>query len=400
MPADARDIPASPEERLCSRAKTDRSLLARLPKMGLAGVGKACGMNPLLDDCSCWPDREVPSRGQMREAESMKRKCVDLLPSLRKAVLLSLPITMLAIGCALAVTTVLAQTAHKHPLASQNGRKGQSKARQKSAGPAPELSAALPEPAPPPPPPLTPEQMPPKVPQVSWDGKWLTITSDNSTLADILTAIRTLTGAELDIPPNASSERIAARLGPGPAREVLSTLLSWTDFDYVIQASDIDPAGIRSVLLTRRGKSDVTVASAGAGAPAETPARALYRGYARPHPNKSEEAPAPENPAATQAETAAETPQPISQPAPSDSQPATAAVAPPPVEQPAASTAAPTASSDAQPIQADLTASAAVSDSSATQAPVSESEQRIQQMQNLFQQRKQMIEDASKPPAN
>ena len=328
----------------------------------------------------------------------MKRKCVDLLPSLRKAVLLSLSITMLAIGCALAVTSVLAQTAHKHPLASQNGKKRQSKARQKSAGLAPELSAALPEPAPPPPPPLTPEQMPPSAPQVSWDGQQLTITSDNSTLADILAAIRTLTGAELDIPPKASAERIAARLGPGPAREVLSTLLSWTDFDYVIQASDIDAAGIGSVLLTPRGKSDVIVATAGAGAPAETPARSLYRSYAHPHPDKSEEAPALENSAATQA--AAEPPQPSSQPAPSDSPAAMAAVTHPPLEQGAASAPAPTASSDAQPIQADLTASAAVSDSSATQAPLSESEQRIQQMQNLFQQRKQMIEDTLKPPAN
>jgi hypothetical protein len=77
-----------------------------------------------------------------------------------------------------------------------------------------------------------------------------------------------------------------------------------------------------------------------------------------------------------------------------------AAVTHPPLEQGAASAPAPTASSDAQPIQADLTASAAVSDSSATQAPLSESEQRIQQMQNLFQQRKQMIEDTLKPPAN
>jgi hypothetical protein len=122
--------------------------------------------------------------------------------------------------------------------------------------------------------------MPPKVPQVYWDGKQLTINSDNSTLADILTAIRNLTGAELDIPTTASRERFAARLGPGPAREVLSTLLSWSDFDYVIQASDANPAGVHSVLLAPRGKNnDVMVAKGGS---AENPARFGFRGYTRP----------------------------------------------------------------------------------------------------------------------
>jgi hypothetical protein len=84
------------------------------------------------------------------------------------------------------------------------------------------------------------------VPQVSWDGSQLTITADNSTLADILVAIRTRTGAEIDVSANASRERIAARLGPGPTREIIATLLSWTDFDYIIQASDNDPAGIHT----------------------------------------------------------------------------------------------------------------------------------------------------------
>jgi hypothetical protein len=334
------------------------------------------------------PTMGIPLRGQARETESMKRKCVDLLTLLKKALRLSLPMPVLAAAFALAVTSAAAQTAQKHAAPRQNGKKRHSEALLKSPAPAPELSAAVPEA----PPPLTPEQMPPKVPQVSWDGKQLTITSENSTLGDILTAVRTVTGAELDIPPNASRERIAARLGPGPAREVLSTLLSWTDFDYVIQASDVDPEGVHSVLLTPRGKSDVTVASAGLGALAESPARAAYRSYARPSPS-TEEAPTPENTASTQSESPAEPPPPSIQPGGSAPQPAKATVQPAPAE-------APAVTADIQPVQTDLTSSAAISDSSANQAPVSESEQRVQQMQNLFQQRKQMMEEAHKPPAN
>ena len=347
----------------------------------------------------------------------MKRKCADLTPFFRRLSHFSVPIPLLAAVSILSVNYVVGQSVHKNrPTSSHIAKKTHVIGKAKPAGLAHEPPPVVQEsPPPPPPPPLTPGQMPPKVPQVSWDGKLLTINSDNSTLGDILAAIRSLTGADLDIPAKGSSERIAARLGPGPAREIISTLLSWTDFDYVIQASDTDAAGIRSVLLTPRGKSETTVASA--GAPADTPARAMYRSYAQPRPAKSDEAPAPENAAATQTEAAAEPPPPSSQPAPADSQLATAvapaaptepsattaAISPaaesPAAESPAAATVATTVSADPPASQADLTASAAISNSAAP-APLSESEQRIQDMQSMFQQRKQMIEDARKPPAN
>lgn len=344
----------------------------------------------------------------------MKRKWTDLTPFFRRLSHFSVPIPLLAAFSILSVNYVVGQSVHKNgPTSSHVARKTHVTGKPKPAGLvglAHEPPPVVQESPPPPPPPLTPGQMPPKVPQVSWDGKLLTINSDNSTLGDILAAIRRLTGADLDIPAKGSSERIAARLGPGPAREIISTLLSWTDFDYVIQASDSDAAGIRSVLLTPRGKSEATVASA--GAPADTPARAMYRSYAQPRPNKTEGASAPEDAAATQTEAAAEPPPPSSQPAPADSQLATAVAPPAPTEpsataaagspaaeSPAASTVTTTVSTDTQASQADLTASAAISNSAAA-APVSESEQRIQDMQNLFQQRKQMIEDSRKPPAN
>ena len=190
---------------------------------------------------------------KVSEAESMKRKSVSLLTRVSKAANLFVIMAMLAVACTLSMTSAAAQTAQKHAVPSSSGKKRHHMIARKAATPPPELPAALPDP-PPPPPPLTPAQMPPQPPQVTWDGKELTITSDNSTLGDILIAIRRLTGADLDIPTKGSNERIAARLGPGPAREIISTLLSWTDFDYVIQASETDDAGIRSVLLTPRGK--------------------------------------------------------------------------------------------------------------------------------------------------
>ena len=111
--------------------------------------------------------------------------------------------------------------------------------------------------------PATPEQMPPLPPEVTYAGGKLTIISKNSTLADILAAVRTLTGAEIDLLASTADERVAAQIGPGPARDVLSSLLSSTDFDYVIQSSAADRQGILSVFLTPRGKEAQAIVLAG-----------------------------------------------------------------------------------------------------------------------------------------
>lgn len=55
-------------------------------------------------------------------------------------------------------------------------------------------------------------------------------------------------GGDLDIPPQAD-ERVVARLGPGPAREVVRSLLAGSRFDYVIVGSDTDPNAVVKLLL-------------------------------------------------------------------------------------------------------------------------------------------------------
>jgi hypothetical protein len=90
------------------------------------------------------------------------------------------------------------------------------------------------------------------VPIVAYDHGQLTIVAENARLSDILSALHSVMGAEIDLPAGASDERIWARLGPGPARKVLSDLLSNTDLNYVIQGSSSDVHGIQSVMLTSR----------------------------------------------------------------------------------------------------------------------------------------------------
>jgi hypothetical protein len=114
-------------------------------------------------------------------------------------------------------------------------------------------------------PPLTPEQRPPNPPTVTYEDGKLTIIARNSTLSDILQAVGTKTGAAIDAPEGAT-ERVVSQLGPGPAREVIATLLNGSHFNYVMVGTEANPNSVAHVILTAKAeKTDktegVTVAS-------------------------------------------------------------------------------------------------------------------------------------------
>lgn len=255
------------------------------------------------------------------------------------------------------------------------------------------VAAAVPAPIetpppPPPPPPPTPEQMPPGVPQVSWDGKQLSISSDNSTLADILTAIRRLTGADIDIPGGASAQRVAARLGPGPAREILSSLLSGTDFNYVIQAAAENPLGIQSVVVTLRNKGGVLAGNKAA----------IVASMQRPDTSRAIESSnsrAPEKSASSV--DLSPTADKSSAEAGSGAEAHTAsATVPPSLADSKATNGEPQpAASEPLPVQADLTTPSVPSEPDPNRPKTIED--KIQDMQGLFEQRRQMIEQSRKP---
>jgi hypothetical protein len=130
--------------------------------------------------------------------------------------------------------------------------------------PAKAVKKPVPEPAPPPappPPPPTLEQMPALPPQVRYSRGQLTIVAENSTLADILRAVRAQTGAAVEVPPNAT-ERVVAHLGPGPARDVLAALLNGTHFNYVMLGSPAHPDSVERLILTSKSGGVLEVAPA------------------------------------------------------------------------------------------------------------------------------------------
>jgi len=113
----------------------------------------------------------------------------------------------------------------------------------------PEPAAEVPQ-TPPPPPTL--EQQPPSAPQVTYKNGQLSIDSRNATLSQVLRSVQAQTGAAVDLPPGAGSERVVATLGPGQPKDVLATLLNGSKFNYVILGEANNPGAVQKVILMAR----------------------------------------------------------------------------------------------------------------------------------------------------
>ena len=154
---------------------------------------------------------------------------------------------LLAVGLGLPTGELAAQTAAPKTAAPATSAKP-AKAHPHKKKPAPVVEEA-PAPAPPPP---TLEQMSPTPPEVSYrDGK-LSISSQNATLSQVLQSVRAQTGASIEMPGSASSERVVAQLGPGQPRDVLNSLLNGSKFNYVLLGVAGDPGAVQRVILTSK----------------------------------------------------------------------------------------------------------------------------------------------------
>ena len=223
----------------------------------------------------------------------------------------------------------------------------------------------------------TPEQAQPKPPLVTYEAGQLTITAENSKLSDILSSLRACMGADIDLPASASGERIWARFGPGPARKVLAMLLSGTKLDYIIQASDTDPDGIRNVWLTPRTEgsaSSTTTARVGAPPVRSLPPRLSdsERRIVRNRPPEETESPEPS--------VSTDAPPAVAQPAPTEAAPAN-------TQPPPASTTDTVPASDTPGSEPNKPAA---TPTPATTPSANPTDQMIQTLQNMYEQRKQM----------
>ncbi|MBV8052523.1 MAG: hypothetical protein JOZ80_15140 [Acidobacteriaceae bacterium] len=124
--------------------------------------------------------------------------------------------------------------------------------------------------------------MPASAPQVAFSNDTLTINANNATLGDVLRAVHRQTGAAIDMPGNAT-DRVVGRFGPGPVRDVMTSLLNGSHFNYVLLGSTTNPNGLERVVLISKssGMDQMAQQTGQAGAqnppapgmpqPAETP---------------------------------------------------------------------------------------------------------------------------------
>lgn len=137
-----------------------------------------------------------------------------------------------------------------------------------------------------PPVPATLMNSPAVKPSVTLEGGLLTIDAPNSSLSDVLSGVRKVTGAVLEGPT--PSERIVIKLGPGSPEQVLNALLQGTAYDYVIVGAPGAPQNVtRLVLSTPRRPGE-------GGDEPETPAGPQAAGPPHQRPAPGEEAAAEE----------------------------------------------------------------------------------------------------------
>ena len=116
--------------------------------------------------------------------------------------------------------------------------------------------------------------MPASPPEVQFHQGQLTIKASNSTLGDILRGVCRETGASEEVTGDAT-ERVIGRFGPGPARDVLASLLNGSHFNYVLLGSAQNPLALDRVILTSRSViNDQSFQQASASTPQNQPNQA------------------------------------------------------------------------------------------------------------------------------
>jgi hypothetical protein len=71
----------------------------------------------------------------------------------------------------------------------------------------------------------------------------------------VLHSVQAQTGASIDMPSGAASERVVARLGPGKPKDVLASLLNGSKFNYVILGDSNNSERVQKIILLSRNNS-------------------------------------------------------------------------------------------------------------------------------------------------
>jgi len=233
---------------------------------------------------------------------------------------------------------------------------------------------------------LTPEQRPALPPLVIFAGGKLTVTAKNSTLADILRAVASKTGAVIDVPEGAE-ERVVTQLGPAPARDVMAALLNGSHYNYVMVGTETDSEAVAHIILTAKTDHADTATVASAGRPMP-PRGALQAAAMQPYQEmlQQQQAQAQQIQEMQQQQTAA-----------------SEAITPEPAAQATGDSGASTGGGAAQAASASVADAAAAGAPPAAEPPARDGgpqgDRTPQQvLQDLYETRRQMIQQQRQPP--
>jgi len=95
--------------------------------------------------------------------------------------------------------------------------------------------------------------------EVSFQDGLLSVMSTKGSLADVLSEIRKQTGADIAIPAGAEQEEVAASLGPGTPRDIVSQLLNGSRYNFILVGADNDPNKLERVILSPKGAGEIVV---------------------------------------------------------------------------------------------------------------------------------------------
>lgn len=242
----------------------------------------------------------------------------------------------------------------------------------------------------------------PAAPFVTYEHGQLTIVAENASLSEVMAALHGAMGTEVDIPAGSASERVWVHLGPGSAHKILSALFANTDLDYIVQGSPTDSGAIRSVVLSVRAPDSGPSKNGPTSSPIESAAHRRLGSAAAPDP-EPEATPAPTTApqeASAVAPAAAQT-MPVAPPAAdaASSDSASAATAPPTDGTPKVAEQAsmmPTGPSNVFPQTPQP--SAGTFNPHPTPPPTMSTDQMVQQLTNMYQQRRQMQQGQGSTP--
>jgi hypothetical protein len=96
-------------------------------------------------------------------------------------------------------------------------------------------------------------------PRVSYQNGELTVVAENSSLGETLNAIRNATGIRIE-GGSGGSDRVMAKIGPAPVRDVLLSLLEGSRYDFAMLGSPTDPQKVDRLVLSPRVAATATTA--------------------------------------------------------------------------------------------------------------------------------------------